>query len=288
MNGGGLPARFALCEDDRPNGHLTADRACPRSKVPRYKLTIEYDGTPFAGWQRQPNGRTVQQALEDAAFAFSGERATVHGAGRTDAGVHALRQVAHIDLSRAHRTDTVRDAMNAHLRPEPVGILRAEAVDTAFDARHSANRRTYLFRIMDRRAPPALDASRVWHVHRPLDEQAMHDAAQGLLGRHDFSTFRAAECQADSPIRTLDRLDVSRTGEEVHILAEARSFLHRQVRSMVGSLKLVGDGRWPAEEPAAALRAADRSRCGTVAPPHGLYLVAVGYPVGDAPANTAK
>lgn len=255
--------------------------------MPRYKLTIEYDGTPFAGWQRQANGRAVQEALEDAVAAFSGERTAVRGAGRTDAGVHALGQVAHVDLSRARPPGTVRDALNAHLRPEPVIVLAAEEVSSDFDARLSANRRKYLFRILDRRAPPALDATRVWHVPRPLDAEAMHGAAQRLLGKHDFSTFRAAECQADSPIRTLDRLDVFRAGAEVHVVAEARSFLHRQVRSMVGSLKHVGEGKWSADDLFAALKAANRAACGTVAPPQGLYLVEVGYP-RDFSLNTAK
>jgi tRNA pseudouridine38-40 synthase len=246
--------------------------------VPRYKLTIEYDGGPFVGWQRQANGRSIQQAIEEAVAAFSQEEIVLKGAGRTDAGVHALGQVAHIDLARDWDTDTIRNAINAHLRPEPVTILAAERVPAEFDARFSAVKRHYLYRITDRRAPPALDRGRIWHVPQPLDEAAMHLAAQSLLGRHDFTTFRSSECQAKSPVRTLDRLDVSRQGGEIAIRASARSFLHNQVRSMVGALKKVGEGKWPVGEVAAALAACDRSRSGPVAPAHGLYLVAVDYP----------
>jgi tRNA pseudouridine38-40 synthase len=245
--------------------------------MPRYKLTIEYDGGPFVGWQRQANGRSVQQAIEGAVAAFAQEEVVLKGAGRTDAGVHALGQVAHIDLARAWDTDTVRDATNAHLRPEPVTILAAELVPAEFDARFSAVKRHYLYRITDRRAPPALDRGRIWHVPAPLDAAAMHLAAQSLLGRHDFTTFRSSECQAKSPVRTLDRLDVSREGGEIAIRASARSFLHNQVRSMVGALKKVGEGKWPVDEVAAALAACDRTRSGPVAPAHGLYLVAVDY-----------
>jgi tRNA pseudouridine38-40 synthase len=245
--------------------------------MPRYKLSIEYDGGPFVGWQRQANGRSVQQAIEEAIAAFSQEEVVLKGAGRTDAGVHALGQVAHIDLSRDWDTDTVRDAVNAHLRPEPVTILAAELVPDDFDARFSAVKRHYLYRITDRRAPPALERGRLWHVPQPLDEAAMHLAAQSLLGRHDFTTFRSSECQAKSPVRTLDRLDVSRAGGEIAIRASARSFLHNQVRSMVGALKKVGEGKWPVGEVAAALAARDRTRSGPVAPAHGLYLVAVDY-----------
>jgi tRNA pseudouridine38-40 synthase len=246
--------------------------------VPRYRLTIEYDGTPYAGWQRQDNGPSVQQVLEEAVAAFSGEPATLFGAGRTDAGVHALAQVAHLDLGRAWPAETVREALNAHLRPHPVTVLAVAAVPDGFDARFSARGRRYEYRIVDRRPPLALDRERAWHVKRSLDAAAMHAAAQRLLGHHDFTTFRAAGCQARSPMKTLDRLDVAREGEAVVVRAGARSFLHSQVRSMVGSLRMVGDGRWSADDLAAALAACDRTACGPVAPPHGLYLVGVDYP----------
>jgi len=245
--------------------------------MPRYKLVIEYDGTPFVGWQVQDNGPSIQGALEQAAAAFSGETVTMRGAGRTDAGVHALGQVAHVDFSRAWDADTVRDAINAHLRPHPIAVLSAEAVADNFDARFSATKRHYRYRIVNRRAPLALDAARAWRIPRPLDAEAMHAAAQRLVGRHDFTTFRAAECQAKSPVKTLDRLDVERHGDEVHVHASARSFLHHQVRSMVGSLALVGDGRWRADDLARALAVRDRTACGPVAPPDGLYLVRVEY-----------
>jgi len=245
--------------------------------MPRYKLTIEYDGRPFVGWQRQENGRSVQQAIEEAVAAFSGEEVRVNGAGRTDSGVHALGQVAHIDLSRDWPADTVRDALNAHLKPETIAILVAETVAADFDARFSAVKRHYLYRLSDRRAPPVIDRGRVWWVSRQLDHEAMHAAAQALTGKHDFTTFRSSECQAKSPVKTLDRLDVSRAGDEVVVIAEARSFLHNQVRSMVGTLKKVGDGKWPVSAVAEALEAADRTRSGPVAPPDGLYLVKVDY-----------
>jgi tRNA pseudouridine38-40 synthase len=245
--------------------------------MPRYKIVIEYDGAPFVGWQVQDDGVSVQGALEAAAAAFCGESVSVRGAGRTDAGVHALGQVAHVDLSREWDIDTVRDAINAHLRPHPIAVLSAEIVPAAFDARFSARKRHYLYRIVNRRAPLALEASRAWRIARPLDAQAMHAAAQRLVGRHDFTTFRAAECQAKSPVKTLDRLDVQRSGEEVCIYASARSFLHHQVRSMVGSLALVGEGKWSTDDLARALEACDRTACGPVAPPDGLYLVNVEY-----------
>lgn len=245
--------------------------------MPRYRLIVEYDGGPFVGWQRQANGASVQQAIEEAVAAFCGETVVVKGAGRTDAGVHALGQAAHLDLARDWPADTVRDAVNAHLRPAPVAILSAEAVAADFDARFSAVKRHYLYRILDRRAPPAIDAGRVWHVPQRLDAAAMHEAAQRLVGRHDFTTFRAAECQSKSPVKTLDRLDVTREGDEIAIRAEARSFLHSQVRSMAGTLRKAGEGRWSADDVAAALAARDRSRAGPVAPPTGLYLVKVDY-----------
>jgi tRNA pseudouridine38-40 synthase len=246
--------------------------------MPRYKLVIEYDGTNFSGWQLQANARSVQQALEEAVARFCGEAVRVQCAGRTDAGVHATHQVVHLDLDRDWRTDTVRDALNAHLRPEPVAVKSAAQVEPGFNARTSAVARHYLYRILNRRAPPALDRDRVWHVPWRLDALAMHEAAQVLVGRHDFSTFRAAECQASSPVRNLDRLDVTRDGEEIRIAASARSFLHHQVRSMAGSLMLVGCGRWSAGELEAALAARDRTRCGPMAPPGGLCLVGVDYP----------
>jgi len=245
--------------------------------MPRYKLTIEYDGTPYVGWQVQDNGPSVQGLLMDAIAAFAGERAAVQGAGRTDAGVHALGQVAHVDLTRDWDSDTVRDAINFHLRPQPIAVLAAEQVEPSFDARFSATRRHYLYRISNRRADLALQQNRAWRVPRPLDSAAMHGAAQILVGRHDFTTFRSTECQAKSPLKTLDRLDVSRDGDEVRVTASARSFLQHQVRSMVGSLVHVGEGKWSVADLAAALAARDRARCGQVAPPHGLYLVRVEY-----------
>lgn len=246
--------------------------------MPRFALTIEYDGGPFVGWQRQANGVSVQQRLEAAVAAINGgARAVVHGAGRTDAGVHALGQMAHIDLARDWRVDRLRDAINAHLKPDPIAVLAARAVGEDFEARFSAIRRHYLYVIDNRRAPLALNLGRAWHVKRPLDAQAMHEAAQSLVGRHDFTTFRASECQANSPMRTLERLDVRRDGERIEIVASARSFLHNQVRSMAGSLEHVGSGKWRVEDLALALLAKDRARCGQVAPPHGLYLVAVDY-----------
>jgi tRNA pseudouridine38-40 synthase len=245
--------------------------------MPRYKLTIEYDGAPFVGWQVQENGLSVQAVLAAAIAAFCGEAVEVRGAGRTDAGVHATGQVAHVDLVKAWDTDTVRDAINAHLRPHSVAVRSAEAVAADFDARFSATKRHYLYRIVNRRADLALDREHAWRIGRPLDAGAMHDAAQRLVGKHDFTTFRAAECQAKSPMKTLDRLDVARDGEEVRIQAAARSFLHTQVRSMVGSLALVGEGRWSADDLARALAVRDRTACGPVAPPDGLYLVRVDY-----------
>ncbi len=245
--------------------------------MPRYRLTIEYDGTPFVGWQVQDNGVSVQGVLRAAFAAFCGETVTIQGAGRTDAGVHALGQVAHVDLVREREPDTVRDAVNFHLRPDPVAVLAAAVAPPEFDARFSARRRRYLYRVVNRRADLALDRARAWRVPRPLDVDAMARAARRLLGRHDFTTFRATECQAKSPVRTLDRLDIVRDGDTISVFAEARSFLHHQVRSMVGSLIQVGEGKWSAEDLAAALAACDRRRCGPVAPPDGLYLVGVDY-----------
>jgi len=245
--------------------------------MPRYRLIIEYDGTPFVGWQRQDNGPSVQAALEAALAALSGESPTLFGAGRTDAGVHALAQVAHFDLSKSWPCDTLRDGLNFHLKPAPVSVLGADAVGDDFDARFSATRRHYLYRIINRRAPLALERERAWRVTRPLDEGAMNDAARAVLGKHDFTTFRSVHCQAGSALRTLDVLAVTRTGDGLEIRAEARSFLHNQVRSLVGTLKLIGEGRWPVEAMAEALDARDRARCGALAPPHGLYLAGVDY-----------
>ena len=245
--------------------------------MPRYKLTIEYDGSPFLGWQVQDAGLTVAGVLEAAVEKLSSERTKVSGAGRTDAGVHALGQVAHIDLVKDWETDVVRDGLNAHLRPHPVAILAAEKVSEEFDARFSATRRHYLYRIFNRRADLALNRDRVWRVARPLDETKMQEAAQHLLGNHDFTTFRSTECQAKSPVKTLDVLRVTRDGQEVRIEASARSFLHNQVRSLVGSLEQVGEGRWTPADMKRALEARDRAACGPVAPPDGLYLVKVDY-----------
>ena len=243
----------------------------------RYKLILEYDGTPFVGWQMQENGPSVQGALARAIETFSGEVVVPRGAGRTDAGVHALGQTAHMDLVKDWQPDKIRDALNAQLRPDPISVLACERAREDFDARFSAVARHYLYRIIDRRAPLALERMRAWGVFRPLGAEAMHQAAQALIGNHDFTTFRSTECQAKSPTKTLDRLDVSRHGEIIRVETSARSFLHNQVRSMVGSLKLVGEGRWRADELRAALEARDRSACGAVAPPQGLYLVKVDY-----------
>jgi tRNA pseudouridine38-40 synthase len=246
--------------------------------MPRYKLIIEYDGTPYSGWQIQNTGPSVQGRLREAVRSFSGEDFIPRGAGRTDSGVHATGQVAHIDLTREWEASTVAKAMNFYLRPDPVAVLGCERVAEDFDARFSARGRHYLYRIVNRHAPLALGANRAWRVvHRRLNEDAMGEAAQHLIGRHDFTTFRAAGCQAKSPLRTLDVLSVERAGEGIEIRASARSFLHHQVRSIVGSLKLVGEGKWTPADMAAALAARDRRRCGALAPACGLYLTAVDY-----------
>ena len=245
--------------------------------MPRYKLTIEYDGRPFVGWQIQDNGPSVQGVLTAAIEAFCGEKASVHGAGRTDAGVHALGQVGHVDLAKDWNEDTVRDALNAHLRPHPVAIISAERIDDSFDARFSAVRRHYLYRIVNRRADLALERGRAWRITPPLDVAAMQAAAQRLVGRHDFTTFRNVECQAKSPVKTLDQLDVRRAADDIQVIASARSFLHSQVRSMVGSLALTGEGKWTADDVSIALEKRDRAACAPVAPPDGLYLVKVDY-----------
>jgi tRNA pseudouridine38-40 synthase len=256
--------------------------------MPRYRITIEYDGTPFVGWQRQATGASVQGALEAAILKFSGETVGVRGAGRTDAGVHALGQVAHFDLARSWEGGRVRDAMNFHLRPAPIGILNCTLVDDAFDARFSAIKRHYEYRILSRRTPPILQRHRVWWTMQKLDADAMRDAARVFIGHHDFTTFRAAQCQALSPVKTLDVFDVSREGEEIVCRVSARSFLHHQVRSMVGSLKLVGDGKWSRDDLASALAARSREACGAVAPAAGLYLVAVDYPPDEEIAAAAR
>ena len=253
--------------------------------MPRYRLTLEYDGGPYVGFQAQENGPTVQGHLERAIAAFSGEHARVHTAGRTDTGVHATAQVVHFDLQKVWRTDVVRDAMNAHLVPEPIAVLEAEEAGEDFHARFAATERRYLYRILNRRGFAALDKGRVWHVKKPLDAEAMHEAAKCLVGFHDFSTFRDAACQSKTPEKTLHAVRVFREGEEVRLEFAARSFLHRQVRSMTGSIAEVGAGRWSAGDLQAALEARDRRRCGPVAPACGLYLTGVAY--GDASKEAA-
>ena len=247
----------------------------------RYKLTLEYDGGPFVGWQRQANGLAVQEVLEEAIFRFCQERVEVSGAGRTDAGVHAGGQVAHFDLASASKTApeafVVRDALNFHLKPQPVAVLDAAIVADEFHARFSAKRRRYLYRIVNRQAPLALARGFAWHLTQPLDQGAMHQAAQTLVGHHDFTSFRASICQAKSPEKTLDRLDVERLGDEILLHAEARSFLHNQVRIMVGSLVLVGEGKWRFNDLAHALAARDRRAGGPTAPALGLCLMGVDY-----------
>ena len=245
--------------------------------MPRYRLTIEYDGEPYTGWQSQAGGTSVQDVLERAIANINGSPVRIFGAGRTDSGVHALGQVAHADLVKTWDCFKLRNAINGNLRPHAVSVLEAAAVADDFHARFSANRRFYLYRILNRRSPPALDRGKVWWLPVELDAEAMHQAAQHLVGKHDFTTFRAAQCQASSPVKTLDRLDVARYGELIEIRADSRSFLHNQVRSMVGSLRQVGEGKWSAYDLKRALDAADRTACGPVAPPEGLYLVKVGY-----------
>jgi len=243
----------------------------------RYKLVVEYDGRGFVGWQRQDNGPSVQAALEKAIHGFCGESVTVHAAGRTDAGVHALGQVVTFDLVKDTTADTLRDALNAHLRPAAVAVLSAEAVDAEFHARFSAQARAYRYRIVNRRAPLALEKGRAWHVAVPLDAAAMHAAAQVLLGKHDFTSFRTSECQAKTALKTLDALEVARAGEVISITVRARSFLHNQVRILAGTLRLVGEGKWSRDDLAAALAARDRAAAGPTAPPEGLYFLGVEY-----------
>jgi len=246
--------------------------------MPRFKLTIEYDGTNYVGWQRQANGPSIQEALENAARAYCQVDTLVQGAGRTDAGVHARGQVAHVDLPRDDSPDVVAKALNAHLRPHPIVVLAAEQVSERFHARFSAIERGYVYRILNRRAPAALDVNKVWWVPSLLDASAMHRAAQSLIGNHDFTTFRAVACQAESPVKTLDEITVTRSGEVIAVAVRARSFLHHQVRNIVGTLRLVGAGQWAEEDVAKALAARDRTAGGPTAPADGLYLMYVRYP----------
>lgn len=247
--------------------------------MPRFRLIVEYDGSGYVGWQRQDNGPSVQGAIEKAVFSLTGETVSIRGAGRTDSGVHAQGQVAHVDLARHWAGETLRNALNAHLGQagNAISILDAAAVPESFDARFSAIRRHYLYRIITRRAPLALEAKRAWWVTKPLDHETMHAAAQTLVGLHDFTTFRSTHCQANSPVRTLDRLDVTRTGDLIEIRATAQSFLHNQIRSLAGTLKLAGEGKWSVGDVRAALEARDRTACGPVAPPDGLYFMQVDY-----------
>ncbi|GGA01049.1 tRNA pseudouridine synthase A [Blastomonas marina] len=244
----------------------------------RFALTIEFDGGPFFGLQRQKDGPSVQQSLEEAIHGVTGEEVRVHAAGRTDAGVHALGMRVHADIAKEIAPFRLMEAINAHLRPDPIVVIACETVDDDWHARFSCVERSYLYRILNRRARPTLDRGRVWHVATELDAAAMHEAAQSLVGRHDFTTFRSVHCQSDSPVKTLDRLDVERHGNEVHIHAAARSFLHHQVRSMVGCLSLVGKGQWTAQDLRHALEARDRQALGLNAPPEGLYFVEAAYP----------
>ncbi len=245
--------------------------------MPRYRLDLEYDGGPYKGFQAQGGLPTVQASIERAVKAFSGESLRLQAAGRTDTGVHALQQVIHVDLGRAWPPDVVRNALNAHLAPEPIAVTAASVAPDGFHARFSATGRRYLYRILNRPAPPSLEKGRAWHVKKTLDVAAMNEAAARLVGHHDFTTFRDADCQAKSPMKTLDLAGVFREGDEVRLAFAARSFLHRQVRSMTGSLVEVGAGRWRADDLAAALEARDRTACGPVAPAEGLYLAGVAY-----------
>jgi tRNA pseudouridine38-40 synthase len=246
--------------------------------VTRWRLTLEYDGSPFMGWQRQDHGPSVQQTLEEALERMTGERATVTAAGRTDAGVHALAMSAHVDVEKALTPQRLREGLNALVRPQPISVIGVESVSAGWHARFGCVGRRYLYRILNRRAPPALDRGRVWHIAVPLEIEAMEEAAAQLVGRHDFTTFRSAHCQSESPVKTLERLDVRRAGEEIHVEAAARSFLHHQVRSMVGCLALVGRGQWSPDDMRKALEARDRDALGLNAPPHGLYFVEAIYP----------
>jgi tRNA pseudouridine38-40 synthase len=246
--------------------------------VTRWRLTIEFDGGPFMGWQRQDHGPSVQQTLEEALERMTGERATFTAAGRTDAGVHALAMPVHVDVTKSLTPHRLREGLNALVRPQPVSVLDVEEVADDWHARFSCLGRSYVYRILNRRAPPALDRGRVWHIPVLLDVEAMQRGAVLLVGKHDFTTFRSVQCQSDSPVKTLDRLDVRRVGDEIHVEAAARSFLHHQVRSMVGCLALVGRGQWSASDIGKALEARDRAALGLNAPPHGLYFAGATYP----------
>lgn len=247
----------------------------------RFRLTLEYDGGGFVGWQRQINGLSVQEVVETGVERFSGEKVTATAAGRTDSGVHALAMPVHLDIAKPFEAETVRDALNFHMKPHPVVVLEAAAVADDFDARFSCTARHYRYRILSRRVAPALERGRVWHLPRPLDLAAMREAAAVLVGRHDFESFRSAHCQAASALKTLDRLTISRDGAEVRIEASARSFLHNQVRIMVGTLVQVGEGRWTADDVARALQARDRAAAGPTAPPEGLYFLSADYNGGS-------
>jgi tRNA pseudouridine38-40 synthase len=246
--------------------------------VTRWRLTVEYDGRPFMGWQRQDHGPSVQQAIEEALERMTGEKAAVHAAGRTDAGVHALAMAAHVDVAKALTPHRLREGLNALVRPQPIAVLDVTEVPNDWHARFSCVGRRYLYRILDRRAPPALDRGKVWHIGVPLAVEAMAKGAAMLVGRHDFTTFRSIHCQSDSPVKTLDDLSVSCVGAEIHVRAAARSFLHHQVRSMIGCLALVGRGQWAPEDMRRALEARDRAALGLNAPPDGLYFVEAIYP----------
>jgi tRNA pseudouridine38-40 synthase len=246
--------------------------------VTRWRLTVEFDGQPFMGWQRQNHGPSVQQTVEEAIFRMTGEKACVHAAGRTDAGVHALAMSAHVDIEKTVTEHRLREGINALVRPSPISVTAVGQVASDWHARFSCTGRKYLYRILNRRAPPALDRGRVWHIAAPLDVAAMGESASMLVGRHDFTTFRSVHCQSDSPVKTLDRLDVRRVGEEIHVEAAARSFLHHQVRSMVGCLALVGRGQWQPGDMRQALEARDRTELGLNAPSEGLYFVEATYP----------
>ena len=253
----------------------------------RFRLTVEYDGGPFMGWQRQDHGPSVQQAMEEAVEAITGEKVAIHAAGRTDAGVHAFAMAAHADIAKPISAFRLSEGLNARLRPLPVAVLDAREVADDWHARFSCIGRRYVYRIVNRRAPLALEAGRAWQIAVPLDAEAMHEASQALVGRHDFTTFRSAQCQSESPVKTLDRLDVRREGELISIAAAARSFLHHQVRSMVGCLQLVGRGKWSAADLKAALEARDRAALGLNAPPDGLYFAAALYPA-EAPSPNSR